>query len=168
MMRAHQQREPYWVHAILDWQWTLLTARLALTSAYVLGGLTKVFDFPAAVAEMMRFGLSPGWLWATLSILVELGCSALGGVGVLTAVAMLVANNFWAAPAGSQLHVANDFFEHVGLIAGFVLVALIADRSSETGQGKISSTPVLQQGSAKNVRPKPLLHRADLLGIRSA
>jgi uncharacterized membrane protein YphA (DoxX/SURF4 family) len=144
VMRARQQREPYWVHAILDWQWTLLAARL-----------TKLFDFPAAVAEMMRFGLSPGWLWATLSILVELGCPALvisgylvwlgaGGLGVLTIVAMLVANTFWAAPAGAQLHVANDFFEHLGLIAGFVLVALIADRSSERERRKISPTPVLQ------------------------
>jgi uncharacterized membrane protein YphA (DoxX/SURF4 family) len=155
VMRPHQQREPYWVHAILNLQWTLLAARIALTTAFVLGGLTKLFDFPAAVGEMMRFGLSPGWLWVTLSILVELGCSALvisgyliwlgaGGLGVLTAVAMLVANNFWAAPAGAQLHVANDFFEHLGLIAGFILVALIADRSSETGQRKISPTPVLQ------------------------
>ena len=154
VMRDHQQREPYWVHAILDWRWTLLAARIALTSAFVLGGLTKLFDFPAAVAEMMHFGLSPGWLWAALTILVELGCSALvisgylvwlgaGGLGVLTAVAMLVANNFWAAPAGGRLHVANGFFEHLGLIAGFVLVALIADRSNETRRRKISPTPVL-------------------------
>jgi uncharacterized membrane protein YphA (DoxX/SURF4 family) len=67
-----------------------------------------------------------------------------GGLGVLTAVAMLVAHNFWAAPAGAQLRVANDFCEHLGLIAGFVLVALIADRSRETGRRKISQTPVLQ------------------------
>jgi uncharacterized membrane protein YphA (DoxX/SURF4 family) len=155
VMRDHRQREPYWAHAMLDWQWTLLAARIALTSAYVLGGCTKLFDFPAAVGEMMHFGLSPGWLWATLSILVELGCSALvisgylvwlgaGGLGVLTVVAMLVANNFWAAPGGAQLHVANDFFEHLGLIAGFVLVALIADRSREMGPRKISPTPVFQ------------------------
>jgi uncharacterized membrane protein YphA (DoxX/SURF4 family) len=126
VMRTHQQRERYWVHAILDWQWTLPAARIALTGGYVLGGLTKLFDFPAAVAEMMRFGLSPGWLWATLSILVELGCSALvisgylvwlgaGGLSVLTVVAMLVANNFWAAPAGAQLHVADDFLNTLAL-----------------------------------------------------
>jgi uncharacterized membrane protein YphA (DoxX/SURF4 family) len=114
VMRNHQQREPYWVHAILDWQWTLLAARIALTSAYVLGGLTKVFDFPAAVGEMMHFGLSPGWLWAALTILVELGCSALvisgylvwleaGVLGVLTAVAMLVANNFLGGTDGRTI-----------------------------------------------------------------
>jgi uncharacterized membrane protein YphA (DoxX/SURF4 family) len=66
------------------------------------------------------------------------------GLGVLTAVAMLVANNFWAAPAGAQLHVADDFFEHVGLVAGFVLVALMADRNSETERPKISPIPVRQ------------------------
>ena len=59
LMGTRQQREPYWAYAILHWQWTPLAARIALTSAYVLGGFTKLFDFPAAVAEMMRFGLSP-------------------------------------------------------------------------------------------------------------
>jgi uncharacterized membrane protein YphA (DoxX/SURF4 family) len=161
VMRARQQREPYWVYAILDWQWTLPTARMALTSAYVLGGLTKLFDFPAAVVEMTRFGLSPGWLWVSLSIFVELGCSALvmsgyliwlgaGGLGVLTAVAMLVANNFWAQPPAAQLRVANTFFEHVGLIAGLVLVALIGDRSSETGRRKTGPTPNASIGICKD------------------
>ena len=54
-----------------------------------------------------------------------------GGLGVLTAVAMLVANNFSAAPPGAQLNVANGFFEHFGLIAGLVLVAVIADQGPE-------------------------------------
>jgi uncharacterized membrane protein YphA (DoxX/SURF4 family) len=35
-------------------------ARLALASAYLLGGVVKLFDFAAAVAEQERFGLYPG------------------------------------------------------------------------------------------------------------
>jgi hypothetical protein len=53
----------------------LLATSMALSAHLVRP--TKVSDFPAAVGEMMHFGLSPGWLWAALTILVELGCSAL-------------------------------------------------------------------------------------------
>src|ERR1700758_2229707 len=127
MMSKRFVSDPPWVDAILDWRWTWLLARIALTSAYLLGGLTKLSDIPAAIAEQEHFGLHPGWLWASLAILVELGGSALvlsgylvwlgaGGLGVLTAVAMGVANNFWAMSDHARLQAANDFFEHVGLI----------------------------------------------------
>ena len=129
---------PSWVNVILDWHWTWFAARLALTSAYLLGGLTKLSDFSAAMAEQEHFGLYPGWLWASLSILVELGGSVLvlsgylvwlgaGGLGVLTAVAMLVANNFWTISGHARILGANAFFEHLGLIGGFVLVAFVAE-----------------------------------------
>jgi uncharacterized membrane protein YphA (DoxX/SURF4 family) len=136
-MSGRAIRDPSWVDAILNSRCTGLAARLALTSAYLLGGLTKLFDFSAAIAEMEHFGLYPGWLWTSLSIVVELGGSALvlsgymvwlgaGGLGVLTAVAMLVANNFWAMSGHARLQDANAFFEHLGLVGGFVLIALVA------------------------------------------
>lgn len=67
------------------------------------GGLTKLFNFSAAIAEQEHFGLRPGWLW---TILIELGGSVLvlsgyavwlgaGALGCLTAVAMFKADNFW-------------------------------------------------------------------------
>jgi uncharacterized membrane protein YphA (DoxX/SURF4 family) len=46
-----------------------------------------------------------------------------GALAVLTAVAMVVANNFWAMPEIDRLQAANAFFEHLGLVDGFVLVA---------------------------------------------
>ena len=49
-----------------------------------------------------------------------------GGLGVLTAIATVVANNFWAVTGHARLLAANSFFEHIGLIAAFVLVAVIA------------------------------------------
>ena len=103
-------------------------------SAYLIGGFTKLFDFAGAVAEQEHFGLHPGWLWASLAILVELGGPALvitrrwvwlgaGGLGVLTAVAMLTANDFWALAGHDRFMALNAFFEHFGLIAGLVVVA---------------------------------------------
>jgi uncharacterized membrane protein YphA (DoxX/SURF4 family) len=130
---------PRWIGAILSRPWLLLVARIALTSAYLVGGVQKVVDFPGAVAEQTHFGLQPAWLWTTAAIIVELAGSALvivgrcvwlgaGGLGVLTAVAMLTANNFWAVNGHDRFMALNAFFEHLGLIAGFVLVSVMSGR----------------------------------------
>jgi uncharacterized membrane protein YphA (DoxX/SURF4 family) len=128
---------PRWVSAILAWPWTWRAARVALVSAFVIGGVTKLSDFTAAIAEQEHFGLHPGWLWAALAITVELGGSLLvisgrlvwlgaGGLGVLTAVAMLRANDFWTMAGHERFMELNTFFEHLGLIAGLVLVSMQA------------------------------------------
>ena len=130
---------PRWTVAILDWPWLLPVARIGLASAYLIGGVQKLVDFPGAVAEQAHFGLQPAWLWATAAITVELAGSALviagrwvwlgaGSLGVLTAVAMLTANNFWAMTGHHRFIALNSFFEHLGLIAGFILVSVVAVR----------------------------------------
>jgi uncharacterized membrane protein YphA (DoxX/SURF4 family) len=134
-MLAWLKQDPAWVSEILHWQWVLVAARLALTSAYLLGGVTKLINFSAAIAEQERFGFRPGWFWAALTILIELGGSALvlsgymvwlgaGALGCLTAIAMVRADNFWTKSGQERLTQANTFFEHLGLIGGFVLIAL--------------------------------------------
>jgi uncharacterized membrane protein YphA (DoxX/SURF4 family) len=76
-------------------------------------------------------------LWAVLTIAVELVGSALilagrwvwlgaGMLGVFTALAALVANPFWALQGHERFMATNAFFEHIGLIGGFVLAAMIA------------------------------------------
>jgi uncharacterized membrane protein YphA (DoxX/SURF4 family) len=130
---------PRWVAAILSWPWLLPISRAALVSAFLIGGIQKLVDFPAAVAEQAHFGLQPAWLWAAAAIVVELGGSALvifgrwvwlgaGGLGVLTAVAMLTANDFWAKTGDDRFMAINAFFEHLGLIAGLVLISLLSLR----------------------------------------
>jgi uncharacterized membrane protein YphA (DoxX/SURF4 family) len=128
---------PGWIGAILSWPWLLPVARIALTSAFLIGGIQKLVDFPGAVAEQAHFGLQPAWLWAAAAILVELAGSALvifgrwvwlgaGGLGVLTAVAMLTANSFWTMTGHDRFMALNAFFEHLGVIAGLVLVSVMA------------------------------------------
>lgn len=137
-------RDPAWVEAALAWRWTWLAARIGLTSAYLLGGVVKLLDIPAAIVEQEHFGLYPGWLWAAVTIVVEVGASALvisgrlvwlgaGSLGVLTAVATLVANNFWTLQGAARFMAMNAFFEHIGLIAGFVLAALAAEYGERRG-----------------------------------
>ena len=130
---------PRRISALLSWPGLIVPIRIALVSAFVIGGVAKLTDFPAAVAEQELFGLHPGWLWATATIIVELGGSALviagrwvwlgcGALGVLTAVAMLVANNFWALTDHARFMSVNSFFEHLGLIAGLVLLSVHSSR----------------------------------------
>jgi uncharacterized membrane protein YphA (DoxX/SURF4 family) len=136
---AAKSDTPRWIAAILSWPWLLPAARIALVSAFLIGGIMKLSDFQGAITEQEHFGLRPKWIWATATIVVELGGSALvilgrwvwlgaGGLGVLTAVAMLAANNFWTMTGHDRFMALNSFFEHLGLIAGLVLVSVLSLR----------------------------------------
>jgi uncharacterized membrane protein YphA (DoxX/SURF4 family) len=105
---------PRWVNAVLEHPATWMCARVALVCAYLIGGLTKLFDFPGAVAEQAHFGLHPPEVWAAVTIVVEIGGSVLviwgrlvwfagGALAVLTLVANLVAENFWTSKAMQDL-----------------------------------------------------------------
>jgi uncharacterized membrane protein YphA (DoxX/SURF4 family) len=136
---------PAFIRAILDWRVTWFVARVALVSAYLLGGVVKLTHFPAAVAEQAHFGMNPPELWAALTIAVELIGSTLilrgrwvwlgaGMLGVFTLLAAVTANAFWAMPQGQERFAAtNAFFEHIGLIGGFALAALAAERAERRG-----------------------------------
>lgn len=116
---------------------TGLLARLLLVSAYLIGGFTKLADWPGAVAEQVHFGMSPPALWATATIAVELIGAALilsgrliwlgaGMLGVFTLLAALVANDFWTMQGEARFHATNAFFEHLGLVGAFALVARLS------------------------------------------
>lgn len=120
-------------------------SRIILSGAYVLGGLTKLLDFPAAVAEQEHFGLHPGWLWASAAIAVELIGPVLlisgrfvwlgaGALGVMTFIASMAANDFWNMTGQARFGAMNAFFEHLGLIAGFVMAALIAEHAGRVAR----------------------------------
>jgi uncharacterized membrane protein YphA (DoxX/SURF4 family) len=109
-------------------------ALLGLCSAYLQGGLTKAFDFRAALAEMKQFGLKPPVPMAAAVIAMEIGASVLvlsgfsrwaGALmlGTFTLAATFVANRFWDAPLPKRYATENSFFEHLGLVGGFILVA---------------------------------------------
>ncbi|GFM31534.1 DoxX family protein [Novosphingobium sp. PY1] len=135
---------PKFVSSVLDFAPTGFLARLLLVGAYLVGGLTKLTDWQGAVAEQVHFGLTPPTLWAALTIALELTGTLLiltnrlvwlgaGMLGVFTFFAALVANAFWTMPAGPERFGAtNAFFEHMGLVGGFMLVAILAFRSQRS------------------------------------
>lgn len=111
-------------------------ALLLLCAAYIQGPVTKILDFPGALAEMTHFGLTPAPLFAVGVIVFELAMSALILIGRwrwlaalalagFTLVATFIAIRFWELPPGQgRMMATNSFFEHLGLIGGFLLVAL--------------------------------------------
>ncbi|HSI60058.1 MAG TPA: DoxX family protein [Ideonella sp.] len=120
---------PVWASPAVRW-----IALLGLCAAYLQGGINKALDFPAAIGEMNHFGLSPAAPLAAATIALELGASLLIltgfyrwlgalGLAVFTLLATFVANRFWEVAPPERFMVANGFFEHLGLVGGFLLVA---------------------------------------------
>jgi uncharacterized membrane protein YphA (DoxX/SURF4 family) len=116
-------------------------ASLGLCAAYIQGGLVKLFDFNAAVAETQSFGLPFAAATAAATIVTELAGSALILTGIyrwlgalwlagFTLFATFVANRFWEMQPPQRFMVENSFFEHLGLIGGFLLVAWLDLRKS--------------------------------------
>ncbi len=134
-MHAIETRLASFARPIFGRSWTRFIAYLCLCAAYLQGGLNKLTDFPGAIGEMMHFGLSPAPLFAVIVIILELAASvmilagffrwlgalALGG---FTLMATFLALRFWELPVGMERFMAaNSFFEHLGLVGGFLLVA---------------------------------------------
>ena len=118
-------------------------ALLLLCSAYLQGGIDKLIDFPGAVAEMQHFGLAPATPLALLTIIGELGASALILSGIwrwfgalylalFTFAATVLANRFWDMQGPARFMAENGFFEHLGLSGAFLLV-LWLDLSQRNG-----------------------------------
>jgi len=129
---AHMPRRARWLSASTV-RWVAL---LGLCAAYLQGGLQKAVDFPGAVAETAHFGLSPAMPVTLATIVLELGASLmiltgrlrwLGALAlaVFTLAATFIANRYWEAPQAERFMLANAFFEHLGLVGGFLLVAWV-------------------------------------------
>ena len=138
---------PAWVRTLLSQPWVAPLARLALVSAFLIGGIDKAMNFGTAIAEQAHFGLHPPALWAALAVAVEIVGSlcvifrrfvwiGAGGLGILTIVAMLVANDFWNRTGVARFMALNSFFEHLGLIAGLVLATLLDDTQRPVGESR--------------------------------
>jgi uncharacterized membrane protein YphA (DoxX/SURF4 family) len=109
-------------------------AMCLLCGPYLQGGLTKALDFGAAIAEMKQFGLKPPVPLAIAVIVTEIGASLLVLSGLFrwagalmlagfTLYATFLSDRFWDAPLPKRYATENSFFEHLGLVGGFLLVA---------------------------------------------
>jgi uncharacterized membrane protein YphA (DoxX/SURF4 family) len=144
------QTTPQFVQAVLEWQWTWPIARVALVVFYLVSALSKITNFRGAVAEMTEAGMPGPAAMALLSLLVELVGSTLiligrgvwlgaGMLGVFTAIGAVTAHAFWRVSGRVRVEALTVFLMHVGLIAAFVLCALVAEREGRAAQRAASS-----------------------------
>src|SRR2546428_436140 len=115
---------------------------LGLALAFAIGFACSAFGVPSpappvivgALLEAQHFGLPFAPAIAGVTIVTELVGSALilsgvyrwlGALGLagFTLIATFVANRFWEIPQPDRFMVENAFFEHLGLVGAFLLVA---------------------------------------------
>lgn len=124
--------------ALLGSPLAALLARVALTCPYWLSGLTKLSDWQGAIGEMRHFGLQPEAPLAAMVVALQLAGSlaiiagrwtwlAAAALAVFTAVATVIAHAFWTFPQPERFAQTNIFFEHVAIIGGLALAAILAD-----------------------------------------
>lgn len=123
------------LHRVIASELLRRLALLGLCAAYLQGGWNKLTDFGSAIAEMQHFGLAPAAPLAALVIALELGAAVmivsgfwrwLGALALaaFTLGATFVANQYWTLADGHErFMMANAFYEHLGLVGGFLLVA---------------------------------------------
>jgi uncharacterized membrane protein YphA (DoxX/SURF4 family) len=139
-MEDFGRKDPRWVDAILDWRWTWLMSRALVVGLFLISGVWKLANFPAAMAEQEAVGLHPGAPWALLTIIVEIGAPlsimfdrfvwlAAGALGVFTGLTALLAHRFWTLQGQARFDNMNDFLEHLSIIGGLVMTAVVAEHA---------------------------------------
>ncbi|PTD21675.1 DoxX family protein [Sphingomonas fennica] len=128
------------IAGLLASRWFTTLACTLLTLPYWMSGIAKLFDLPGALGEARHFGLKPAGLVVAATILVQVGASLLlvagrwvwlaaGALGVFTVIATLIGHPFWTvADPVARFHDRNSFLEHIGLVGGFMLAAILAER----------------------------------------
>ena len=115
--------------------WFGYVARILLTYIFWASGISKLVDFPAAVAEMQHFGLNPPASFAVATIFVQLAGSLLvilnrwtwlgaGALGIFTTLTIPIAHTFWNMEEPLKTVEFYVVMEHITVIGGLMLCRL--------------------------------------------
>ena len=132
---------PNSIAQLLAQRWFGVLARIVLTFAFWGSGLSKLIDFQGGVAEMASLGFEPAAGVNIAVIIVQLGGSLLvilnrwtwlgaGALAVFTALTIPLVHHFWTMQGPEAM--VHFFFvaEHVSLIGGLMLVAILSRHST--------------------------------------
>ncbi|WP_121114337.1 DoxX family protein [Croceibacterium ferulae] len=120
---------------------TEIAARSLLTAPFWISGLSKLVHFDSGAAEMARAGLEPAAAFNLATIATQLLASALvisgrwtwigaGALSVFTGLTILLVHRFWAMTEEPFRTIAfHTSVEHVGIIGGLLVVAILSARS---------------------------------------
>jgi transmembrane protein len=114
-----------------------LIARVVLTFIFWSSGIAKLLDFPGAVAEMERYGVTPAVSLAVAVVSVQLLGSALvitgryawlgaGALAIFTLLTIPIAHAFWNMNGDAAFVEMMFAFEHVTVIGGLMVAAVQA------------------------------------------
>ena len=127
------------IQFLLRSRWLFHLGAAVLTYVFWWSGLTKVFDFSGAQAEMIHFQLNPPTLFALATIVVQLGGSALiivgsrgawlgaGALATFTLATIPFAHRFWEMDGMVAFLEKALVQEHITVIGGLVLAAMLAE-----------------------------------------
>ena len=135
---------PALIACLLDSRIVHAFARLVVTFPFWSSGLAKLIDYNGGVAEMAMFNLNPPAVFNIATIICQLGGSLLvilnrftwlgaGALAVFTVLTIPIAHAFWAMTGEKAM---MEFFftvEHIGLIGGLMLVAILSRQSPRQG-----------------------------------
>jgi len=135
---------PGWIARILDWRYFAVLARIVLTSPFWANGLWRIANMTASVVEIDQYDLPQAWLINYFVIFVELGGSLLvianrrtwsgaGALAIFTLATIPVAHNFWSLSGRVALSEFWIALQHLGLIGGLMLAAILSRQSKYKG-----------------------------------
>ncbi len=130
---------PRIIASILESRAFAVLARIVLTFVFWGAGLDKLINFRATVAEMTHFGLHPPEVFAVAAVVTLLVSSLLiifnkfawlgfGALGIFLVLTIPIAHPFWAVPGEEGLHHFRTAVEHVSLIGGLMVGAILCHR----------------------------------------
>ncbi|MBO1080215.1 DoxX family protein [Roseomonas haemaphysalidis] len=131
------------IRSVLSRPALLVVARVLLTFPFWGSGLAKLIDFQGGTAEMAMFGLHPPAVINAVVALTQLTGSALiianraawlgaGALGVFTALTIPIVHHFWSLDGERGIVAFHTATEHVGMIGGLILAAILAERGAGT------------------------------------
>jgi len=126
------------IGTLLQSRWLFYIGAAGVTYIYWWSGLTKLWDFPQAQAEMAHFGLNPPAFFALATIALQLGGSALvvfGGrfawlgaaaLAGFTLATIPMAHDYWNKEGEIAFLEKTLAQEHLTVIGGLMLAAILA------------------------------------------
>jgi transmembrane protein len=144
MARNEDATMPAIIAWILDRPAFAPVARVVLTFPFWFGGLARIWNFNAALDEIDQYGLHPAMQIACLVILFQLGGSLLvimnrrtwsgaGALALFTLATIPVAHDFWNLRGHAAQAELDIVKEHIGLIGGLMLAAMVSRSSIYRG-----------------------------------
>ncbi|WP_231712557.1 DoxX family protein [Vineibacter terrae] len=137
---ARRADTPRTVTAILEARAFGILARVLLTFVFWTSGLAKLLEFTANAAMMAELDLHPGWAFNAATLVVQIGASLLiiighwtwlaaGALAVFTVLTIPIAHPFWIKEGEAAFRDMTVALEHVSVIGGLLLAAILSRRS---------------------------------------